>query len=88
MSEKMKALEELAKAMDKMKADKFKSRKGKPAEEVCEDEEGCEEPEMEVEVVELEDGEEPAEESEDEEDKPKSFSQILADVAKRKGKKH
>lgn len=89
MKEKLQALNELAKTMSQLKADKFKSRKGKPAEEVCEDED-CEDeshdhkPEVDIEVVELEDGEEMPEDD----DKPKSFSEILADVAKSKSKKH
>lgn len=94
MPAKMKALDELAKKMNELKSDKFKSRKSKMAEEVvCEDEE-CEDeshdhkkPELEIEIIELGTEEEPEEEEEEEGGK-KSFSQILADVAKNKGKKH
>ncbi len=81
MSSKLEALDELAKAISKLKGEKFKSRKPVEAEVVVESEDLPVDPEAEVELD---------EECEDEEDngEPKGFSKMLESIAKKKNKKH
>ncbi len=81
-SPKMEALEELAKAMAKLKLDKIKGYKKPKSEDVPEELLADEESEEEMPVLEAEAVEE------DEDEAPKSFSKMLASLEKKKSKTH
>lgn len=84
-SPKMEALEALAKAMSSLKLDKLKGYKKTnakdPLAEVPVDEESEEVPVLEAEAV-------SDEEVEEDDDKPKGFSEMLKAIAKKKAKHH
>lgn len=86
-SPKMEALESLAKAMSQLKLDKLKGYKKTnakdPLAEVPVDEE-VESEEEEMPVLEAE----AVDEEEAEEEGPQGFSKMLAEMAKKKAKKH
>jgi len=91
---KMQALEELAKAMSKLKLDKLKGYKKTPA--MGEEEEMEVEPESETDELDSLPEEEDAsvspfedeEEMEEDHGHPKGFSQVLEAIARKKAKKH